>query len=537
VAYYRAPGRTGECAERILGTTIQADLVALDARTGRPCRDFGAGGKVSLLTGLGKVPDGYYDVTSAPTIIRGKIVLGGHIVDSQYLGEPSGVIRAYDATTGSFAWAFDMGRPGRHGEPPPGETYTHSTPNSWAPMSADETLGLVFVPTGNAVPDHYGEQRRPFDDQYSSSVLALDATSGEVRWSFQTVHHDLWDYDVPSQPTLVDLPGPAGPRRAVVQPTKRGEVFVLDAATGRPIRAVEERPAPQGATPDQRLAATQPYSVEMPSFRGADLTERATWGVTPFDHLWCRIKFRTFRYEGHLTPVGLKPALVWPGVGGAFNWGGVSVDPERRLMIANTNSVASWIQLIPRQAADARGIKPMGMGGRANPLVSFAQANTPFAAESGSFMSPLRVPCTAPPYGRLTAVSLDTGKVVWSHRLGSARDSGPMGLSSGLPLDIGTPNLGGSLVTRSGLVFIGATQERTFRAIDVNTGRVIWSDRLPAGGQATPMTYWSDRSKRQFVVIAAGGNSALQSKGGDWIIAYALPAPANPGATANRRTP
>ena len=240
--FYRVPDATGLCAERVLATSQTPELWALDADTGRPCPDFGDGGRVQLLVGLGDVPPGYHYVSSAPQIVRGKVVFGGAIMDGQFWGEPSGVIRAFDAATGRLAWAFDVGRPDRYSAPPSGERYTPATPNSWAPISADEGLGLVYLPTGNATPDFFGGQRRPFDDDIASSVIALDAETGQLRWRFQTVHHDIWDYDVPAQPTLIDLPTPYGVRRALIQPTKRGEIFVLDRATGEPIKEVSELP-------------------------------------------------------------------------------------------------------------------------------------------------------------------------------------------------------------------------------------------------------------------------------------------------------
>jgi quinoprotein glucose dehydrogenase len=322
VAHFQIPGATGVCAGRIITNTIDARLIAVDARDGQPCPGFGTGGQTSLMTGMGNADPGYYYTSSAPTIVHGKIILGGWVSDGQFWGEPPGVIRAYDAVTGRFAWAFDPGQPNRHDEPAAADTYTLATPNGWGPMSADETLGLVYVPTGNSTPDFYGAQRRPFDDQYSSSVIALDADTGVVRWSFQTTHHDLWDYDVASQPTLVDLPMPDGSvQRALIQPTKRGEVFMLDRATGRPLATVEERAVPQrGRAPGEHLSPTQPFSVGLPSLAGPQLTERDMWGITPLDQLWCRILFRKAQYDGTMTPPGPVQTIISPGSGGGSNW-------------------------------------------------------------------------------------------------------------------------------------------------------------------------------------------------------------------------
>jgi quinoprotein glucose dehydrogenase len=533
VAYYEVPKTAaqpanGVCAARIITNTVDARLIALDAKTGALCPDFGTAGTTNLLEGMGDVTPGYYFVSSAPTVVRGKIILGGWISDNQYWGEPSGVIRAFDAITGQFSWAFDMGRPDSQG-PAPAEGFTRSTPNSWAPMSGDEEQGLVFAPTGNATPDYFGAQRRPFDDKYSSSVVALDAETGKVRWSFQTTHHDLWDYDVASQPTLVDLPGPTGVVKALIQPTKRGEIFVLDRTTGKPVTAVSEVPVPQGgAVPEERLAATQPFSVGMPSFRGPNLRERDMWGVTPFDQMWCRVKFKEARYEGTMTPPGLTPNIAYPGYLGGIDWGSVSVDKDRQLMVVTSSRVPNYDVLIPRAEADKRGIKPVGKGASSSDVSGVSpQANTLYAANIKAFLSPLGAPCNEPPYGMITAVDLRTQKVVWSKPLGTARDSGPFGIPSLLPIPMGAPIAGGSLTTRGGLIFVAASQERTFRALDAATGKQLWRNRLPAGGQASPMTYWSAASGRQFVALAAGGNVALQSRTGDSIVAYALKKPAD----------
>ncbi|HZM93605.1 MAG TPA: membrane-bound PQQ-dependent dehydrogenase, glucose/quinate/shikimate family [Vicinamibacterales bacterium] len=525
VAYYKQPETSGACAERILMNTQDARLIALDALTGAPCQGFGSNGEVSLLTGMGEVTPGYYYVTSAPTIVRGRVVLGGWVADNQYWGEPSGVVRAFDAVTGSLAWAWDMGRPERHGEPPPGDSYTHSTPNAWAPMSADETLGLVYVPTGNATPDFYGGQRRPFDEAYASAVVAIDALTGKVRWKFQAVHHDLWDYDTPSQPTLVDIPTAHGVQHALIQPTKQGEIFLLDRQFGTPLADVRELPAPQGAlVPGERLSPTQPFSVGMPSFRGPDLREQDMWGITPLDQLWCRISFKEARYDGPYTPPGFTPSIQYPGPAGGVDWGSISVDLDRHLLIANHSQFAFQIRLLARDEADRRGIKPWR--GYGDPSYfgggTAAQAHTPVASIYEAFVSPLGTPCPRPPWGYLSAVDLTTHKLVWSRPFGTARDVGPFGIPTMLPIEIGTPSMGGPLTTRGGLTFIGAAQDNYFRAFDSSSGELLWQVRLPAAGNATPMTYTSPAG-RQIVIIAVGGSSMFQTKRGDYVIAFALP--------------
>jgi len=524
VAYFHAPGPAGAaCAERILEATVDRRLIAVDLLDGRPCPGFGAGGMVDLGAGMGPIEPGYYFVSSAPAVVRGRVVLGGWVTDGQYVGEPSGVIRAFDAMTGQLAWAWDMGRPDQHGAPPPGQSYTRGTPNSWAPISADEELGLVYLPTGNATPDYYGGTRTQVDDQYSSAVVALDAETGALRWSFQTTHHDLWDYDVGSQPTLVDLPGGV---KALVQPTKRGEIFLLDRQTGAPLAAVAERAVPQGGVAGERISPTQPFSVGMPSFAGPMPTEARMWGLTPFDQLWCRIKFREARFDGTMTPLGLdRPTLTYPGFLGGMDWGSVSVDTGSKLMIVNSNRVGNYNRLIPRAVADRLGIKPFSASGHQYAGGPVAQAGTPYAVAVGPFLSPLVVPCTQPPYGMISAVDLNTRQVVWSKPFGTGTDSGPLTLHSHLPFTMGVPNIGGPVTTAGGIFFIGASQDNYLRAYETATGRELWRARLPAGGQATPMTYWSAASGRQFVLIAAGGHGGLLTTPGDAILAFALPKP------------
>ena len=525
VSHYRLPEANldAPCADRIYTATIDSRLIAVDATDGKLCEGFGKNGIVDLLKGMSDAPKGYYHVTSPPTVISGKLVIGGWVTDGQMVGEPSGVIRAFDAVTGELAWAWDMGQPDQTGEPEAGETYTPGTPNSWSIMAADEALGLVYAPMGNATPDYTGTHRTPAMEKYSSSVVALDAVTGRPRWNFQTTHHDLWDYDVASQPVLVDL---ADGRPALLQPTKRGEIFMLDRRTGKPITEVVEKKVPVSNVKGEISSPTQPFSTGMPSFAGTKPSEKTMWGMAMVDQAWCRLRFKQARFEGSLTPIGIdKPTVTWPGALGGNNWGSVAIDPESRIMIVNSSHVINYNKLIPRKQADEMGLKPVAKPSFENVAGPVAQAGTPYAVSVAPFLSPLVAPCTQPPYGLISAVDLNSQKLLWQKPFGTARDSGPFMLSTGLPIPMGVPNIGGAVVTASGIAFIGATQEHMIRAYDIRTGQELWKGRLPAGGNATPISYWSKKSGRQFIVIAAGGHGGILSGYSDKMIAFALPKP------------
>ncbi len=511
---------TEACAARIFTATVDARLIAIDARTGQRCGDFGTNGEVDLTEGLGAVIPGYLGSSSAPVVARGKVIVGGRVSDGQFVGEPGAPIRAYDANTGAFAWAFDPGNPNEHGFPEPGKHFTRGTPNSWAPMSVDSERGLVFVPTGNATPDYWGGHRTPLDDRYSSAVIALDAETGDARWTFQTTHHDLWDLDVASQPTLVDVVRDGRTVPALLQPTKRGQLFLLDRTTGLPIADVEERAVPQGAAPGDWLSSTQPFSVGMPALDGLPLTESNMWGLTPFDALWCRINFREARWEGTLTPPSVQTYLQMPGGLGGMNWGSATVDPARGLAFVPWVRLPMINRLVPRQDADQMGLKSLRAGGSVGGAV--AQEGTPYAAIAAPFSSPLGVPCAAPPYGLISAIDLKTGHLLWTHRLGLASNSRVAGIPMSLPITMGVPLAGGALATQGGLIFVGAAGDNRFRALDANSGNTLWSVRLPAAANATPMTYVAPRSQRQTVVVAAGGHPMIQAQSGDYIIAFTL---------------
>ena len=529
VTYYAQPpgSPTSDCPERIFTATTDARLVAVNKETGRRCQDFGANGEVDLLQGMGEVTPGFYYVTSPPSIARNVLVLGGWVADNQETGEPSGVVRGFDPITGELVWAWDMGREDRQGMPAAGDTYTRGTPNVWSLTSVDEELGLVYVPTGNATPDYYGGHRSEAMEKYSSSVVALDAETGRVRWHFQTTHHDIWDYDVPAQPTLVDVPVDGVIRKAVIVPTKRAQIFMLDRETGEPLAEVAEVPTPQTDLPDETTSPTQPFSVGMPSFAHETLRERDMWGITPFDQAACRISFRKMRYEGPLTPPTTGDGtLYYPGVGGGQNWGSVAVDEVNQLMVVNTLHMPSVVRLIPRDSI--RENEFFGIGG--------SQAGTPYGVFSFFYLSPIFAPCLRPPYGDIAVVDLAAREILWRRPLGTAREQGPLGIASRLPLPMGMFYTAGSAVTGGGLIFIGGVLDSTMRAIDVLNGQEVWTDRLPGTSTATPMSYVSPATGKQYVIVTVpdgGGGLQLETSvneveeeeavPGGYIIAYALP--------------
>jgi quinoprotein glucose dehydrogenase len=526
VSTWRDPERPAgvACARRILTATRDAFLIALDARSGRPCADFGEGGRIDLAPGVGQQRfRGEYGVTSPPALIGDLVVVGGLVLDNLRTDAPSGVIRAFDVRSGALRWAWDLAPPGfeHASEPVSAEGYALGTPNAWAPMSVDEERDLLFVPTGNPAPDFYRGER-PDIDYYGSSIVALRGSTGEIVWHFQTVHHDLWDYDVPSQPTLVDLERDGAVIPALVQSTKMGLIFVLHRETGEPVFGVEERPVPQGPPPGERLSPTQPFPTRPPPLVRHAIAAEEAFGLTPWDRGACRRAYERLRNEGIYTPPSVEESILLPATIGGASWGGVAVDPARRVLVVNTNDVAAeTTKLVPRAEYDARS-----HAAQYSPFDS-PQHGAAYALHKGAILSPLGIPCNPPPWGRLTAVDLDRGEILWETPLGSMRDLLPL-----LPdVKIGLPNYGGPLITKSGLVFIGAAASGDFlRAFDVGTGEELWRVRLPAGAQATPMTYRVDDAPggpRQFVVVAAGGHYLFHQQGiddlGDTLVAFALP--------------
>lgn len=524
------------CATRIIEGTLDGRLIAVDARTGRPCAGFGTNGAVDIKVGMGRVIPGMVSMTSAPTIVRGVIVTGHQVLDGQYNEAPSGVIQGFDAVTGEHLWAWDMVRPDLTGRPPEGETFTRGTPNMWTTASGDDELGLVYLPMGNSAADYYSADRSAAENRYATSLVAIDVTTGRPAWHFQTVHKDVWDYDLGSQATLIDYPTAAGVVPALVLPSKQGDLYILDRRTGRALTPVEERPAPQGGVEPRERTATQPFS-RFHTLAKDRLTERDMWGMSPIDQMICRIGFRQAAYDGIYTPpTSDRRWIQYPGYNGGSDWGGVAVDPQRGWIIANYNDMPNYNRLVPREVANekgwfprgdprleeqtpaSRGGVPEGAEGAGDP-----QWGVPYAIDvnAGWRMKSTGMLCKQPPYGGIRAIDIRTGRTVWDRPLGTARKNGPFGIPSMLPIDIGTPNNGGSVVTAGGLIFIAAATDDLIRAIDIETGETVWSDVLPAGGQAGPMVYEQDG--RQYLVIMAGGHHFMETPPGDHVIAYALP--------------
>ncbi|MBA8834378.1 MULTISPECIES: glucose/quinate/shikimate family membrane-bound PQQ-dependent dehydrogenase [Rhizobium] len=514
VTYYADPTvAAGQpCAERVYLPTSDARLIALDAADGKVCTSFADQGVLHLETGMRYNPAGYYYSTSPPVAVAGKIIVGGAVNDNYSTEEQSGVIRAFDINTGALVWNWDSGNPDVTTPITEGQTYTTNSPNSWSVFSVDETLGMVYIPLGNQVPDQLGINRSDNVEKFSSSIVALDIATGQLRWVRQTVHHDLWDMDVPAQPVLIDLTKQDGTVvPALVGPTKQGDLYVLDRRSGEPIIPVKEIPAPGGAVSGDHTSPTQPISDL--TFSPEPLQEKDMWGVSLFDQLACRIDFHRYYYEGRYTPPSLKGTIVYPGNFGTFNWGSVAVDPERQIMFGMPTYLAFTSRLVP--AAD---IPPRGQDEKGSEQGLNRNDGAPYGVFMGPFLGLLKIPCQAPPWGYVAGVDLRTGKIAYMHKNGTVRDMTPLPL----PFKVGVPGIGGPMLTKGGVAFLGAAVDNYLRAYDVTNGRELWQARLPAGGQATPMTYETDDNK-QYVVMVAGGHGSVGTTPGDYVIAYTLP--------------
>jgi quinoprotein glucose dehydrogenase len=510
-----ATSQNAVCHARIFAPTLDARLLALDAATGKLCADFGEHGAVNLLKDIRSQydeGDGWHNylVTSPPAILDGKVIVGSSIGDNRAVVEELGIVRAFDARTGALVWSWDpIPRDASnpvYNEWSPESTKLASAANAWAPLSVDTMRHLVFVPTGSASPDFFGGER-PGDNRWANSIVALDGATGTLKWGQQLVHHDLWDYDLASQPTLVDLTHDGKRVPAVIQATKTGFLFTFDRDTGAPLFPIVEKPVPQDAVSGEHPSPTQPFPIAPPALtRQAPISADDAWGVAWFDTRDCRMRIEASRSEGMFQPPSTKESLMQPGNAGGFNWGGIAFDPKRQLAIASSMNLPFVVALVPRAhlhdqfiSADYKGFE-------------FAvQDGTPYGMRRTAFKSKLGIPCVKPPWDLLTAVDMVHGTIKWQIPLGDA----PY-----VHINIGIPALGGPIVTAGGLVFIAASLDDHFRAFDTDTGKLMWEVKLPAGGQATPMTY--SIAGRQYVVLAAGGYKG-DSTLGDYLIAYALP--------------
>ena len=493
-----------ECRRRIFLATIDARLIALDAASGKPCRDFGDAGQLDLTRGIVNIiRAGEYEETSPPAIIDDLVVVGSAIADNDRVDSPSGLVRAFDGRTGELRWKW---------ESLPATLAPTGAGNVWSMISVDAERNLVFVPTGAPSPDYHGA-KRPGDDKWANSVVALRGKDGRFVWGFQLVHHDLWDYDTASQPLLATLHRNGSDVPVVIQGNKTGNLFVLDRETGVPVFKVEERAVPQSDADEERTSRTQPFPVAPPPLVRQQLSADDAWGTNDAERNACRERLQRLRSNGIFTPPSVQGTAAIPGNLGGMNWSSGAFDPQRQLFVTNVNNLAMEVHLIPRdqylpqeQAAEAGKFR-----GDVSP-----QHGTPYGMSRQAIVSPMGLPCLPPPWGELVAVDLSKGTIRWHVPLGTAVKLEGKTIPVG-----GTPNLGGPIVTAGGLVFIGSSMDDSFRAFDVDTGRVLWSVPLPAGGQATPMTF--EENGGQYVVISAGGHGKLGTTLGDSVIGFTLP--------------
>ena len=457
------------CYHRIVGITMDVELFSIDGKTGKLCDDFGNKGIVNLRKGLGNHPDTYYWSSSPPAIIGDKLIVGGSVIDNLSINIPGGVVRAYDIRTGELIWYWDPIPPGKEAvlDDDGNHLYQRGTANVWSIISTDPDLNMIYLPTGNASPDYYGGHRKGLD-YYNSSVVALNADTGEVVWHFKTVYHDVWDYDVPSQPTFYDIEKDGKIIKALAQTTKMGLVFLLNRETGEPIFPVEERKVPQGSLEGENLSKTQPFPTKPLPLNPINFDPDEAYGFTFWDRGYCKRTAKKLRNEGLYTPPSLQGSIHYPSAIGGNNWGGPAIDHSRNVMVVNTMNLASLIVMIPRKDCN-KSLEELAINDTQARFTAIEQnEGIPYCnLRSMGFFSPLGVPCTKPPWGTLTAVDLNTGDHLWNVPLGTSKDIAPF------PFwwIKGAPNMGGPTVTASGVTFIAATSDYYLRAFNTETVR------------------------------------------------------------------
>lgn len=506
----------GVCNSRIFLGTADYRLLAIDAKTGKACPSFGDNGEVQMPTSMPQIWPGEVIATSNPTVVNDVVVVGSAVADNQRVDAPSGRVMAYDARTGEFRWSFDPVP--RDPSDPASASWEKGTGegfgggNVWSSMAADQDLDLVYLPTTSSTSDFYGGDRAG-DNHYTTSVVALKAATGEVVWHQQLVHHNVFDYDVPAQPMLLDYPKDGVMVPALVQNTKMGLIFVFDRATGEPLVPIEERPVPQdGAVAGEELSPTQPFPVGMPALVPQSFSPEDVWGFTFIDKWLCKREAEKYRYGPIYTPVSEQGTIFSPSVGGGPNWGGGAFDPDSNIMVVPSNRVPTVVTLTPRDKAELVEVQSIETGGS----MTFDVKGSPYVPNVKPLLSPLGAPCAEPPWAGLTAVDIVNKKILWDVPLG---DVGAM-MGAPFSMELGTPGAGGPLATAGGLVFIGYSLDKMFRAFDLKTGEVVWSAELPFAANSVPVTYEVDGE--QYVFVTAGGHTMYGAEPGDAVMAYKL---------------
>ena len=505
------------CKTRIFVGTADYRLIAVDAHDGRPCTGFGTAGEVHMSVSKPQIFPGEVSAGSRPAIVNDVVVVGSTVADDQRLDAPSGRVLAFDARTGKQVWEFDP-LPRNPADPAmatwlKGTAGDQGAGNVWSEMAVDESLDLVYLPTSSPSVDFYGASR-PGANAYADSIVALQGATGKVVWTFQFVHHNLWDYDTPSQPLLMDLPYNGKSVPALVQNTKTGMIFIFNRKTGEPLIPFVERPVPQqGAAPGEWLSPTQPFPVGMPALAPQKISADDAWGFMLFDKWKCRDRIEALNHGSIYTPPSLKGTILQPGAAGGPNWGGGAYDPQSHIMVVPSSRVPMIVTLVPREQVKVDKTQAIETRG----AMTFPSAGTPYMTRIEPLLSPLGAPCTAPPWAVLTAVDLVSGTRQWEVPLGSIEKLSPIPI----PWELGTPGAGGPLVTAGGLVFIGYTLDNKLRAFDLQTGKTLWKTELPAAGTATPVSY--EVKGEQYIVMAAGGHSMYGTTRGDSVVAYKLP--------------